>query len=163
VASGAWRLRLHRNEVERTGVRPDILAQACSGNLRAIVIEHAQRPAGKLAAGRALDADLEAEALASRDRGRHAPHVHARGMRNDDDAESRVGFLMANAVRLMCHKHSPPDMLADFKRRPQHEFTERATRKLGVVLALDRDALPGQVASMWAGGPHSHGQLGPGI
>jgi hypothetical protein len=70
---------------------------------------------------------------------------------------------MADAVRPMCHKHSPPDMLADFKRRPQHEFTERSTRKLGVVLALDRDALPGQVASMWAGGPHSHGQLGPGI
>ena len=83
---------------------------------RAIVVDHAQRSAGKFAAGRALDADLEIETLAGRDRGWQTPHVHARRMWNDDDAESRVGLLMADAVRLICHKHSPPDMLADFKR-----------------------------------------------
>src|SRR5262245_49248347 len=94
-------------------------------------------------------------------------------MRNDDEGEFRRGSLMPDAIHLMRDEHRPPDMLADFKRSPQHERGhpirlivapgELAACKLTVVRIFDRYALSNEIASVRASSPHGDSQLGPGI
>src|SRR6266704_5529254 len=102
VAGSARRLRFHFGETKRAGARPDIVTKLCGCDLRAVVVDDAQRSAGELAASRAFDADLEAEALTRRDRGRQAPDTDVRRMSHCGEGERSRALRMPDAILFLC-------------------------------------------------------------